>query len=243
MHYTILTILGIKVNKMKLKHGLIILFSAILIFSLSGCNSGVISNAPTEEITDITTVSEAETTTTTTTTETTTETTTTTTTTTTSTTTSTTLAELELIKEETPELTQGTTKKEETSTTAKKYDLTITINCEEILDYKDLIQDGYSKYIPKNYYLIKDYGINLKDGDTAYTVLKRACKNNGIPVSEQSTVYGKYINAINHLDENVLGNKRGGWTYYVNGKMPNKSVDKYSLKKGDKIQFRYVKVS
>lgn len=227
-------------------------------FSFVGCNFGVASTKPsmaTEAVEDSTEeeASKAATTAASSTSSTT-STTAKATTTTTTTTESTTIGELELKKENKPKITiestAATTKKskkkakKKTTTKAQQTGyVKITISCFEILNNKDSVQEGYSAFIPGNGYLIKDYKLDVKSAQTVYVALKNACNAKGVSVGEDVTQYGIYIYSIGSLDENVFGSKKGGWTYYVNGKMPNKSVDSYNLKAGDNIEFKYTKVS
>ena len=230
-----------------------VLLAVAIGFSFMGCNFGVASNKPsmaTTEQVDEGTSEEASTTKASTTTSTTTDTTTSTTaSTTTSTTESTTAAKIELQKANTPKLTTAptTTKKNSKNknkkTTTKSGYVTISISCFELINNKDSVQKGYEAYIPSSGYIIKNYKTNINEAENVYIALKSACNAKGVSVDEKVSTYGIYINSINHLDENVLGNKAGGWTYYVNGSYPMKSVDSYKLKAGDNVEFKYAKVN
>lgn len=77
--------------------------------------------------------------------------------------------------------------------------------------------------------------ITIKDGDTAYSVLKAS----GASVSAKNSEYGIYVEGINGRFEKDEG-PTSGWMYSVNGSTPNKSAGDYKLKKGDKVKWYYV---
>lgn len=84
--------------------------------------------------------------------------------------------------------------------------------------------------------LIIDDGKPLKyefdESITAFDLLKKA----GLALEVKNYDIGIFIEAI--------GNKKNGqdnkyWMYYINGKMPMIAADKYILKPGDKVEFRF----
>lgn len=75
--------------------------------------------------------------------------------------------------------------------------------------------------------------LTLEEGATAYDALS-------VLVGDQVTGDGSYVTGIAGLSEKDYGSK-SGWMYEVNGKMPNKSSNKYVLKNGDKLVWKYVK--
>ena len=77
----------------------------------------------------------------------------------------------------------------------------------------------------------------VEKGTNAYELLSRAAASNGIPITANSSK--TYINSINNLGEKMVG-AASGWTYYVNGSMPNKAAIRYEIADGDVIQWRYV---
>lgn len=78
--------------------------------------------------------------------------------------------------------------------------------------------------------------IVIKSGDNVYAVLKRC----GVSVSAEDSIYGVYVKGINGLKEGDKG-AGSGWTYKVNGVMPNESAGKHKVKAGDHISWEYVK--
>ena len=103
----------------------------------------------------------------------------------------------------------------------------------------DKLADGHEKYVPKSGYIIKNYTLKYRKGDTVYTVLQRTCRENDVKMWAKRTGYGMYVVGINELDEKDCGGT-SGWTYYVNGDFPMVSVDNYDLRGGESIEFKYV---
>ncbi|MDR3552866.1 MAG: DUF4430 domain-containing protein [Clostridia bacterium] len=87
----------------------------------------------------------------------------------------------------------------------------------------------------------KGYGVMLpaakvafQSGDTAYSVLIRACKQHKIAVdaSDFGAVYVRGINGLEAIDI-------CGWIYRVNGVMPGVACNKFTLKPGDLVEWIY----
>ncbi|MCP1356812.1 S-layer homology domain-containing protein [Aneurinibacillus migulanus] len=77
--------------------------------------------------------------------------------------------------------------------------------------------------------------IELKAGDTAYTVLAREL---GSKVESRGSGPTLYVEAIDGLGEFDRG-PQSGWMYSVNGWFPNYSAGIYTLKNGDVLAWRY----
>jgi hypothetical protein len=77
--------------------------------------------------------------------------------------------------------------------------------------------------------------VKFVKGDTAYTLLQKS------NLSIKKTGFGKfvYVTTINGLREKQYG-PASGWTYRVNGKLPNVSSAVYKLKAKDHLEWRYV---
>ncbi|MBQ7203200.1 MAG: DUF4430 domain-containing protein [Eubacterium sp.] len=136
----------------------------------------------------------------------------------------------------------ATTEKSTHTTTDKVPDKTqcgLTIECITLLDKMDKLPEGHEKYVPKNGYILKNYSVKLKKGDTVYDILKRACSEKNIPINQRPAGSSVYIVGINNIDEGDC-TKQSGWTYYVNGSFPLKPIDKYTLEGGEEIHFKYV---
>lgn len=126
-----------------------------------------------------------------------------------------------------------------TATTVNQDDLTMTIECKSILDNMNDLKLGHEAYVPKNGVMLNDYRVTYQNGMTAYDLLCKAGEDNNITISAENSIYGgMYVSGINNIDELDCG-AQSGWTYYVNGKMPNITCSKYKLNKGDKVVFSY----
>lgn len=84
----------------------------------------------------------------------------------------------------------------------------------------------------------KTYQQNYKEKMTAYDLLKKVTDTKGITLESSSSSLGVMVNKIS--------DKKGGdegkyWLYYVNNQMPQVAADKYELKAGDKVEFKFEK--
>lgn len=134
----------------------------------------------------------------------------------------------------------STTKPVSQTTTATSSSVTasISIECKSILDNMDNLAKGHESYVPSDGVILDEYTATYNKKTTAYDLLSDACKENNISVSSEKTSFGMYVSGINNLDEFDCG-QQSGWTYYVNGKMPNVACSAYKLKNGDKVVFSY----
>jgi len=79
------------------------------------------------------------------------------------------------------------------------------------------------------------YSMEDMEGASAYDVLAALCSDKGWSVEGSSS----YVSAINGLAEFDCG-ATSGWMYSINGKYPNVSAGEYTVKKNDKIVWKYV---
>lgn len=128
---------------------------------------------------------------------------------------------------------------EDDSDKLKKSACTITIQCKVLLSHMEDLKDGHEEYVPSNGYILRNYSVKYEEGDTVYSVFKRVCRDNGIPMRAKMTGFGMYVEGINNIFEKDCG-ANSGWTYYVDGEFPMLSVDKYELHGGEVIEFKYV---
>ena len=114
----------------------------------------------------------------------------------------------------------------------------VTVECTSVLEHMDELKDGHEDYVPSDGYIISNYSVTLPNNSTAYDAVKTACENRGITMNAVSSSYGKYIAGFNNIDEKDCGSQ-SGWLYFVNGKSPSKSCNKYTLSNGDNVVFSY----
>lgn len=115
---------------------------------------------------------------------------------------------------------------QEEDTAPQKITVTVSINCENAVDY------GYD-IAP---YLLQNEMYTVEQGATVFDVLKALCDENGISLKYQRKTY---IQGIGGLNEKDCGGS-SGWTYRVNGELITKPASSYTLQNGDVIEWRYV---
>ena len=135
-----------------------------------------------------------------------------------------------------PETTAASTKKQHTQVENFCF---ITIECNAINETLDKLKDGHAKYVPKDGIIVSKTKCTFNKGATAYDILEKICEIKGIRLTARETAYGVYVSGINNLDEFDCG-RESGWTYRVNSALPSKSCDKYEISSGDDIVFRFV---
>ena len=126
--------------------------------------------------------------------------------------------------------TAGTTKQQtttapntiKTQTSVKKTEkpnitVTVSINCKTALKY--------GADVPQSEYFYSPAKQTVKNGITAFDLLEKVCKDNGISFTYQQKTY---IHAIGGLAEKDCGGA-SGWTYKVNGINPPKAASKYEI--------------
>jgi len=80
------------------------------------------------------------------------------------------------------------------------------------------------------------FELEVKEGTTAFDLLKEATDQAGITLDYSESDFGVMIDA--------MGDKKGGqedkyWLFYVNGEMAPVAADKQEVKVGDKVEFRF----
>lgn len=140
-----------------------------------------------------------------------------------------------------------TTKKQGKAVTCK-----IEIECKTILKNLGNLRPEKKAFLPKDGYILKTTTVSVAEGSTVFDVLKLVCKQSTCPEKcsycrksgiQLEYVYtpgydSEYIRGIHQLYEKDCGTQ-SGWMYSVNGVFPNYGVNKYTVKNGDDIKFRY----
>lgn len=129
---------------------------------------------------------------------------------------------------------------------------TLSIDCRNALKNLEQLKKGKRQFVPESGYILKDVSVEVKDGETAFDVLKRACrenvctdscdfcKKNGVQLEFSYTpAYGSYyVEGIHQLYEKDCGTL-SGWMFSVNGKYPDVASSAYEVKSADVITFAY----
>ncbi len=88
--------------------------------------------------------------------------------------------------------------------------------------------------------IIKSTEVPLKDGDTAFSLLKRTADERRISIDYSGSGAGLYVQGIDGLKEFNHG-PLSGWMYSVNDSFPSISAGSYVLKDGDELRWQYTK--
>lgn len=80
--------------------------------------------------------------------------------------------------------------------------------------------------------------VEIEEGETVLDALKKAAKQNNIPISIRGKKSTAYVEGINNLFEFDHG-PRSGWLYRVNGSMYSKSAGAFTVNAGDVIEWLY----
>ncbi|MEF9922177.1 MAG: DUF4430 domain-containing protein [Anaerovoracaceae bacterium] len=105
---------------------------------------------------------------------------------------------------------------------------------------KEKVSLSIDKHTIAGGYVVETTTENLRSGDTAWDVTKRILDANGITYdfSYSPKFQSVYVSAIGGVSEFDYG-PGSGWMYSVNGVFPSKGCDKYVLKNGEQIKWRY----
>lgn len=74
--------------------------------------------------------------------------------------------------------------------------------------------------------------------ESAYSILKKKMDETGIEVKSKSYDFGTMVESIG----DVTASPTYFWAYSVNGQMGNISADKYILKDGDLVEWKFTKI-
>lgn len=126
------------------------------------------------------------------------------------------------------------------ATTAQVDTCTISIECSTIFSNLSSLEANKLSQLPADGIILKKTEVEIKDGDTVFSVLQRVCRENGIHLeySSNNAFNSVYIEGIHNLYEFDCG-ELSGWMYRVNGWYPNYGCSNYSVRNGDIIEFRY----
>lgn len=119
----------------------------------------------------------------------------------------------------------------------------LTIVCDSVLEHMEDLDEGIREMdvIGDGTILARTEYV-LRDGDTVYDILDRACRYNKIQMEHQGAKENSfgtvYIKGINYLYEFSCGNL-SGWMYKVNGEFPKYGCSRYVLEDGDDIVWVY----
>ena len=95
-------------------------------------------------------------------------------------------------------------------------------------------------FVPDDGVILPETELSFAEGETAFDLLQRVCRDNGISMeSSWSPLYKTaYIEGIANLYEFDCG-KLSGWMYSVNGVWPDYGCSGYTLHDGDTVVWSY----
>lgn len=92
--------------------------------------------------------------------------------------------------------------------------------------------------IPEDGIILPLDEISLPEGATAFDALIEAARSRRIRIDYTGSSYGVYVRGIGFVYEFGFGSE-SGWTYRVNGYVPQMSAGAYELSDGDTVEFIY----
>lgn len=78
----------------------------------------------------------------------------------------------------------------------------------------------------------------INEGDTAYSVLFMKMKETGTQVLTKNYEFGMMVESVN----GIAASASHFWSYSVNGQPGTVAADKYLLKEGDAVEWKYTKI-
>lgn len=117
---------------------------------------------------------------------------------------------------------------------------TISIECSTVFNNLNALEKGKEEILPADGVIFAAASVEFSEGESVFDLLKRICRDNKIHMESSWTpMYNSaYIEGINNLYEFDCGSG-SGWMYRVNGVYPNYGCSRYTLKRGDVVEWRY----
>lgn len=114
---------------------------------------------------------------------------------------------------------------------------TFSVNCSTILNNMDKLDKAKVSLVPANGEIYSTADVEVRKGDTVFTLLERELVLKGIHFEYNKTT-NVYIEGIGNIYEFDCG-ELSGWEYKVNGEFPSVGCDEYKIKAGDVIEWVY----
>lgn len=114
---------------------------------------------------------------------------------------------------------------------------TLSVSCETILNNMDKLDKSKISLIPEDGILYKGNDVDIRAGDTAFSLLERELVMNNIHFEYNKTT-NIYIEGIGNIYEFDCGDL-SGWMFKVNGEFTDVACDAYILNPGDVVEWVY----
>lgn len=127
-----------------------------------------------------------------------------------------------------------------TGSQSKESHCSLTIECKDVLSHKDKLKKNKQSLIPEKGIIYSNPSTVFSEGESVFDILLRETKNNKIQMEYNNTpgFQSNYVEGIANLYEFDCG-ETSGWKYLVNGLSPNYGCNRYTVKDGDEIIWRY----
>ena len=126
------------------------------------------------------------------------------------------------------------------SETSEGWVCTFTIDCSAVFEGGGKAEPVILESLPADGAILAKQAVAFSDGESVCDVLRRICRENGIPL-EVSVTPGSgsvYVKGICNLSEFDAG-AASGWLYRVNGEECGFGSGEYTLSPGDNVEWRY----
>ena len=123
---------------------------------------------------------------------------------------------------------------------AEKRTCTVSVSCAVLLERLDQLETGVRELVPGDGVLLAPTEVELREGESVFDLLQRACREAGVHMEYQETPgYGSaYVEGIGNLYE-FDGGALSGWMFRVNGTFPNKGCSSVAAAPGDRVEWVY----
>ena len=117
---------------------------------------------------------------------------------------------------------------------------TISISCASVLGHMDWLEPEKAELIPTDGWILMPTEVTFYEGESAFDVLQRTCKQRKIHMEFEDTpiYHSAYIEGISNLYEFDCG-ELSGWMFKVNDWFPNYGCSRYQLQDGDIVTWIY----
>ena len=120
--------------------------------------------------------------------------------------------------------------------------VTFAIDCASVFAHEKDLDPAVKPYLPEDGIIFADAVLVLRPGDTVFDLLKRVCRAKAIQMEFQGAdknAFGTvYVQGIQYLYEFSCG-PYSGWTFTVNGEMPDRGCSDFHPEDGDAIRWVY----
>jgi hypothetical protein len=117
---------------------------------------------------------------------------------------------------------------------------TLTVRCDTLAARMESLAPEIREIVPENGIVLQTVSLTPNEGETAFSLLKRAAQDQKLHLEFQMTpgTDGVYVEGIGNLYE-FDGGALSGWLYRVNGVFYPESASDHCLSPGDRVEWIY----